>query len=135
VNAESVAVTVLSMGNPHAVQLVADVDQAPVATQGPLIEGHRRFPRRVNAGYLQVVDPAHIRVRVYERGAGETQACGTGACAAVVAGRVRGLLQEQVDVALRGGNLRIAWKGEGEPVWMTGPAASVFEGNIDLGRL
>ncbi len=135
VNNESVDVTVLSMGNPHAVQVVADVEQAPVSTQGPLIENHPRFPRRVNAGYMQVVDPAHIRVRVYERGTGETQACGTGACAAVVAGRVRGLLQEQVEVALRGGSLRIAWKGEGEPVWMTGPATRVFEGSIDLGRL
>ena len=130
-----VAVTVLSMGNSHAIQVVVDVEQAPVTTQGPLIEQHARFPRRVNAGYMQVVDAAHIRVRVYERGAGETQACGTGACAAVVAGRVRGLLQEQVDVALRGGTLRIAWKGEGEPVWMTGPAVSVFECSIDLGRL
>ena len=135
VNNASVDVTVLSMGNPHAVQVVADVEQAPVATQGPLIENHGRFPRRVNAGYMQVLDPAHIRVRVYERGAGETQACGTGACAAVVAGRLRGLLQEQVDVALRGGSLRIAWKGEGAPVWMTGPATRVFEGSIDLGRL
>ena len=135
VNAESVAVTVLSMGNPHAVQVVADVELAPVATQGALIEVHARFPRRVNAGYMQVVDAAHIRVRVHERGAGETLACGTGACAAVVTGRLRGLLQEQVEVALRGGNLRIAWKGEGEPVWMTGPATTVFEGRIDLGRL
>jgi diaminopimelate epimerase len=135
VNNESVDVTVLSMGNPHAVQVVADVERAPVTTQGPLIENHKRFPRRVNAGYMQVLDPAHIRVRVYERGAGETLACGTGACAAVVAGRVRGLLQEQVEVALHGGSLRIAWKGEGEPVWMTGPATRVFEGSIDLGRL
>ena len=135
VNTESVAVTVLSIGNPHAVQVVADVEQAPVTTQGPLIENHGRFPRRVNAGYMQVVDPTHIRVRVYERGAGETLACGTGACAAVVVGRVRGLLQEQVEVTLRGGRLRITWKGEGEPVWMTGPATRVFEGSIDLGRL
>ena len=135
VKGEPVDVSVLSMGNPHAVQVVADVDQSPVPTQGPVIEVHARFPRRVNAGYMQVVDATHIRVRVYERGAGETLACGTGACAAVVAGRLRGLLQEQVDVALRGGHLRIAWKGEGEPVWMTGPATRVFEGSIDLGRL
>ncbi len=134
-NAESVQVFVLSMGNPHAVQIVDNVDNAPVALQGPLIENHRRFPRRVNAGYMQVLDPGHIRLRVYERGVGETLACGTGACAAVVAGRLAHRLQETVDVALRGGHLRIAWKGEGQPVWMTGPASSVFEGNIDLGEL
>lgn len=135
VNAEPVTVSVLSMGNPHAVQVVADVDEAPVGTQGPMIEQHARFPRRVNAGYMQVLDPGRVKVRVYERGAGETRACGTGACAAVVTGRLRGLLHEQVEVALRGGALRIAWKGEGEPVWMTGPATTVFEGTIDLGRL
>jgi diaminopimelate epimerase len=128
-------VTVLSMGNPHAVQVVADIERAPVATQGPRIEHHARFPRRVNAGYLQVLDRTHARVRVWERGAGETLACGTGACAAVVTGRLRGLLDETVDVRVRGGTLRIAWRGEGEPVWMTGPAASVFEGEIDLERL
>ena len=134
-NAESVQVFVLSMGNPHAVQIVDNVDNAPVSIQGPLIEHHRRFPRRVNAGYMQILDPGHIRLRVYERGVGETLACGTGACAAVVAGRLAQRLQETVDVALRGGHLRIAWKGEGQPVWMTGPASSVFEGNIDLGEL
>ena len=127
--------SVLSMGNPHAVQMVADVDRAPVASQGPLIERHARFPERVNVGYLQVVDRAHARLRVYERGAGETLACGSGACAAVVAGRQRGLLDDKVDVALRGGSLRIAWRGEGEPVWMTGPATVVFEGSIDLDRV
>jgi diaminopimelate epimerase len=124
-------VRVLSMGNPHAVQLVDDVDHAPVVSQGPLIERHPRFPNRVNAGYLQVVDAAHIRVRVYERGAGETLACGTGACAAAVAGRQAGLLGERVEVELRGGFLDIRWRGEGEPVYMTGPAHSVFEGSID----
>ena len=134
-NVGSVQVYVLSMGNPHAVQIVDNVDNAPVSIQGPLIEHHRRFPRRVNAGYMQILDPGHIRLRVYERGAGETLACGTGACAAVVAGRLAQRLQETVDVALRGGHLRIAWKGEGQPVWMTGPASSVFEGNIDLGEL
>jgi diaminopimelate epimerase len=130
-----VPVTVVSMGNPHAVQVVADVDAAPVTTQGPLIEHHARFPRRVNAGYLQVLDRAHARVRVWERGAGETLACGTGACAAVVAGRLRGLLDERVEVRLRGGTLHISWRGEGEPVMMTGPAVSVFDGEIDLERL
>jgi diaminopimelate epimerase len=123
------------MGNPHAVQVVADVEAAPVRTQGPLLEHHPRFPNRVNAGYLQVLDRNRVALRVWERGAGETLSCGTGACAAVVAGRIRGLLQESVEVSLRGGTLRISWKGEGEPVWMTGPAASVFEGKVDLEQL
>jgi diaminopimelate epimerase len=123
------------MGNPHAVQVVPEVDNAPVNTQGPLIERHPRFPQRVNAGYMQVVDRAHIRLRVYERGAGETLACGSGACAAVVAGRQRGLLDDKVDVKLLGGTLRVSWAGEGQPVWMTGPAVTVFEGTIDLDRL
>jgi diaminopimelate epimerase len=121
-------VSVLSMGNPHAVQVVRDVDAAPVATEGPRIESHARFPNRVNAGYMQVVDRATIRLRVWERGAGETLACGTGACAAVVAGRRRGLLDARVQVATRGGGLSIRWDGDGQPVWMTGPAAIVFEG-------
>ena len=135
VNGRKVSVTVLSMGNPHAVQVVPEVDNAPVNTQGPLIERHPRFPQRVNAGYMQVVDRAHIRLRVYERGAGETLACGSGACAAVVAGRQRGLLDDKVDVKLLGGTLRVSWAGEGQPVWMTGPAMTVFEGTIDLDRL
>jgi diaminopimelate epimerase len=135
VDGVAVPVTVLSMGNPHAVQLVADVERAPVTTQGPKIERHPRFPKRVNAGYMQIVDRGHIHVRVWERGAGETLACGTGACAAVVAGRLRGLLDENVAVRLRGGTLQISWRGEGEPVWMTGPAVSVFEGEIDLEHL
>ena len=135
VDGQDLDVNVLSMGNPHAVMVVDDVDRAPVATQGPLIEGHARFPKRVNVGYMQVVDRAHIRLRVYERGAGETLACGSGACAAVVAGRQRGLLDDKVAVALRGGTMHIAWKGEGEPVWMTGPATTVYEGSIDLDRL
>ncbi len=136
VDGRNLEMSVLSMGNPHAVIVVADVERAPVATQGPLIESHARFPRRVNVGYMQVVDRAHIRLRVYERGgAGETLACGSGACAAVVAGRQRGLLDDKVTVALRGGELRIAWTGEGEPVWMTGPATAVFEGDIDLDLL
>ncbi len=135
VDGQTVAVTVLSMGNPHAVQLVTNVDRAPVTTQGPKIEHHPRFPRRVNAGYLQIVDRGRARLRVWERGAGETLACGTGACAAVVAGRLRGLLDEQVAVEVRGGTLRISWRGEGQPVMMTGPAVRVFEGEIDLERL
>jgi diaminopimelate epimerase len=135
VDGVAVPVTVVSMGNPHAVQVVQDVDRAPVTVQGPKIEHHPRFPKRVNAGYMQVIDRTHVRVRVWERGAGETLACGTGACAAVVAGRLRGLLDEQVAVEVRGGTLRISWRGEGEPVTMTGPAVSVFEGEIDLERL
>jgi diaminopimelate epimerase len=116
------------MGNPHAVQRVDDVERAPVATQGPRIERHPRFPERVNAGFMQVVDRATIRLRVYERGAGETLACGTGACAAVVAGRRLGLLDERVRVITRGGELSIAWTGDGAPVMMKGPAHTVFEG-------
>jgi diaminopimelate epimerase len=122
----------LSMGNPHAVQRVEDVDTAPVATEGPLIEAHERFPQRVNAGYMQVVGGHAIRLRVYERGAGETLACGTGACAATVAGVRAGLLASPVQVETRGGMLEIAWPGEGRSVLMTGPACSVFEGEIDL---
>lgn len=132
VDGATVMITALSMGNPHAVQVVADVDTAPVATQGPLIERHPRFPRRVNAGFMQVVDRTHIRLRVYERGAGETLACGTGACAAVVAGIRRGLLDERVRVATRGGELTIAWAGADNPVYLTGPAVTVFEGEIEL---
>ena len=125
-------VSVLSMGNPHAVQVVDDVDAAPVATEGPRIERHLRFPARVNAGYMSVVDRANIRLRVWERGAGETLACGTGACAAVVAGIRRGLVDERVSVATRGGTLTIAWPGDGAPVTMTGPAATVFEGTWEI---
>lgn len=127
-----VQVSALSMGNPHAVQVVDNVDTAPVATQGPLIEQHARFPRRVNAGFMQVLDPHHIKLRVYERGAGETLACGTGACAAAVAGIRLGKLASPVNVAMRGGALRIDWAGEGQPVMMTGPAVTVFEGEINL---
>jgi diaminopimelate epimerase len=127
-----VAVAVLSMGNPHAVQLVDDVDIAPVAQQGPRIEHHPRFPKRVNAGFMQVRDRTHIRLRVYERGAGETLACGTGACAAVVAGIRWGLLDARVDVDTRGGTLTIEWAGGDAHVFMTGPATTVFEGEIDI---
>lgn len=128
----TVAITAVSMGNPHAVQVVLDVDAAPVATQGPLIECHARFPARVNAGFLQVLDEHRVRLRVYERGAGETLACGTGACAAVVAGILRELVVSPVQVETRGGSLTIAWGGPGTPVLMTGPAVSVFEGEIEL---
>ena len=132
VGGHAVDVSALSMGNPHAVQFVDDVEEAPVAGEGVLIERHERFPRRVNAGYAQVVDRTHLRLRVFERGAGETLACGTGACAAVVAGIQRGLLDARVTVTTRGGDLSILWGGEGKPVMMTGPAVTVFEGELDL---
>jgi len=132
VDGERIVVSVLSMGNPHAVQVVADVDAAPVATQGPRIERHPRFPERVNAGYMQIVDRATIRLRVWERGAGETPACGTGACAAVVAGIRRGLLDPRVRVVTRGGELAIEWPGDGRAVMMTGPATTVFEGTWEI---
>ncbi|MDD2699861.1 MAG: diaminopimelate epimerase [Sideroxydans sp.] len=128
----AVQITAVSMGNPHAVQVVHDVDTAPVAQQGPLIEKHERFPKRVNAGFMQVLDRSHIKLRVYERGAGETLSCGTGACAAVVAGIRRGLLDDTVHVATRGGALTITWAGDANPVLMTGPAITVFEGEINL---
>jgi diaminopimelate epimerase len=129
---EDVAITAVSMGNPHAVQVVADVDSAPVAAQGPLIEVHPRFPQRVNAGFMQIVGRQSIRLRVFERGTGETLACGTGACAAVVAGIARGLLDSPVRVVMRGGELTIAWGGKGSSVLMTGPAVTVFTGEIEL---
>ena len=132
VGQDEVQISALSMGNPHAVQVVADTESAPVAQQGPLIERHAHFPQRVNAGFMQIIDPHHIKLRVYERGAGETLACGTGACAAAVAGIQRGLLATPVSVTMRGGTLRIDWAGEGEPVMMTGPAVTVFEGEITL---
>lgn len=129
---DEVLISVVSMGNPHAVQVVADVDTAPVAVHGPLIEKHPRFPQRVNAGFMQIVDRHSIRLRVFERGAGETLACGTGACAAAVAGIRRGLLDSPVRVATRGGELSIAWAGDGQPVSMSGPATTVFTGEIEL---
>jgi diaminopimelate epimerase len=131
-DARIVAVALVSMGNPHAVQEVPDVDAAPVRTEGPLIEHHPRFPKRVNAGFMQVVDRTHIRLRVWERGAGETLACGTGACAAVVAGIRLGRLDRRVDVQTRGGPLTIEWDGGTAPVLMTGPAVTVFEGELEL---
>ena len=132
VGERAVDITAVSMGNPHAVQVVEDVDLAPVERDGPLIETHPRFPRRVNAGFMQVLDRRQIRLRVYERGAGETLACGTGACAAVVAGIRRGLLDSPVRVTTRGGDLWIAWDGGASPVIMTGPAVTVFTGELDL---
>ena len=129
---ESLQISALSMGNPHAVQVVADIESAPVEKLGKLIEYHPRFPKRVNAGFMQVMDRQHIRLRVYERGSGETLSCGTGACAAAVAGIRRGLLDSPVNVATRGGALIIAWGGEGQPVLMTGPAIAVFEGEITI---
>ena len=127
-----IAITAVSMGNPHAVQVVADVEAASVAVHGPLIENHERFPERVNAGFMEVVDAHAVRLRVFERGSGETLACGSGACAAVVAGVLRGQLKSPVAVAMRGGELRIEWGGAGQPVLMTGPAVTVFEGEIEL---
>ncbi len=129
---ESLEISVVSMGNPHAVQVVASVDSAPVGEHGPLIERHERFPQRVNAGFMQVVDRHAIRLRVYERGSGETLACGTGACAAAVTGIRRGLLDSPVRVTTRGGDLVIVWAGPGKPVMMTGPAVTVFTGEIEL---
>jgi len=123
---------ILSIGNPHAVLVVPHVDSAPVARLGPAIEAHPRFPRHVNVGFMEVVTRNHIRLRVFERGAGETQACGSGACAAVISGRIQGLLDETVSVELRGGDLMVSWAGEGQPVLMTGPATFVFEGIIEL---
>jgi diaminopimelate epimerase len=129
---ETLDISALSMGNPHAVQVVEDIERAPVRKSGPLIEQHPRFPNRVNAGFMQVMDRHSLRLRVYERGAGETLSCGTGACAAVVAGIRRDLLDSPVNVATRGGMLTISWAGDGQPVLMTGPAITVFAGEINL---
>lgn len=127
-----VEVGIVSMGNPHAVVQVDNVDTAPVEEYGPLIESHEAFPNRVNAGFMQVLDRDHVRLRVYERGTGETLACGTGACAAMVVGRQQGLLNDMVEVSLPGGQLQIQWQGDDQPVMMTGPAVTVFEGEIQL---
>ena len=132
VNGHTVLVSAVSMGNPHAVQVVADSEAAPVLQDGPAIEHHPRFARRVNAGFMQVLERHAIRLRVFERGAGETLACGTGACAAVVAGIRRGLLDSPVRVETRGGELSIAWAGGDAPVLLTGPAVSVFDGEIEI---
>lgn len=132
VGGKKVHLSALSMGNPHAVLRVADITQAPVHTLGPLVESHERFPNRVNVGFMEIVTRTHIRLRVYERGVGETLACGTGACAAVASGRQEDLLDDNVLVDLPGGSLKVCWGGKGEPVWMTGPATRVFEGQIDI---
>jgi diaminopimelate epimerase len=131
-NQDSVDVAVLSMGNPHAVVRVDDVDKAPVAFWGPLIENHTAFPNRVNAGFLQVLSRTEVKLRVHERGAGETLACGTGACAAVVAGIRQGWLDPEVQVHTRGGLLTIAWQGETSSVMMSGPATTVFNGEMEI---
>jgi diaminopimelate epimerase len=131
-DARTLAIHPVSMGNPHAVLLVDSVDTAPVAELGPLIESHPRFPRRVNVGFMQIVDRGHIRLRVYERGAGETLACGTGACAAVAAGRMLGRLGPDVLLGVRGGELHVNWNGPGEHIWLTGPAEVSFEGHVEV---
>ncbi|MGP8034841.1 MAG: diaminopimelate epimerase [Steroidobacteraceae bacterium] len=122
----------VSLGNPHAVLTVGSVEAAPVATLGPEIERHARFPRRVNAGFLQIVDRTHLRLRVYERGAGETLSCGTGACAAMAIARRRGLIDSEVRVGVRGGELRVNWAGQGEHIWLSGPAEVSFEGQVEV---
>jgi diaminopimelate epimerase len=132
VDGRKLSLSVLSMGNPHAVLMVPDTDQAEVANLGPKIESHPRFPRRTNVGFMQLVGPSEIRLRVYERGTGETLACGSGACAAVVAGRRLGLLEEEVLVHLPGGDLVVKWNSEGQSVLIEGPAETVYEGSIDL---
>ena len=132
VNNISLEIAAISMGNPHAVLLVDAVDRAPVAELGPAIERHPRFPERVNVGFMEIVDADTIRLRVYERGAGETLACGSGACAAVVAGRLQERLSAHVKVLLNGGELVVSWPGEGQPVLMTGPATTVYQGRIEL---
>ena len=132
VDGTTLEISAVSLGNPHAVTLVDDVATAPVATLGPLVERHTRFPQRVNAGFMQVVSSDEINLRVFERGVGETLACGTGACAAVVAGNLRQLIGNNVKVNLPGGSLRISWAGPGEPVMMTGPATTVFHGQVKI---
>lgn len=129
---KSIPISVVSMGNPHAVQVVDDLDRAPVTEEGPLIENHERFPEHVNAGFMEILNRQAIKLRVYERGAGETLACGTGACAAVVSGIRRKLLDSPVKVQARGGELKISWDGDGHPVIMSGPAIIVFNGEINL---
>jgi diaminopimelate epimerase len=132
INNIQVEISTVSMGNPHAVQIVENIENAPLQTQGPLIENHTQFPQRVNAGFMQIINPHQIKLRVFERGAGETLACGTGACAATVAGIRLGKLKSPVKVVMRGGELNIIWDGENSSVMMTGPAVSVFEGNIEI---
>ncbi len=130
--AQTVLAGAVSMGNPHCVIRVDDINSAPVESVGPLLERHERFPKGVNVGFMQVLNANHIKLRVFERGAGETQACGTGACAAAVIGQFQGLLGDRVRVDLPGGTLQIRWGGEGKPVYMTGPAVHVYDGQVDL---
>ncbi len=132
VDGKTIQISTVSMGNPHAVLRVDDIDRAPVERLGPLLENHPRFPQRVNVGFMEIFSREHIRLRVFERGSGETLACGTGACAAAVSGRLQGLLDERVCVSLPGGDLVIEWGGHSEPVWMDGPATHVYEGKIEL---
>lgn len=132
VDGQTITIGVASMGNPHAVMLVEDIHTAPVTTLGPVLQSHPDFPKRVNAGFLQIVDDRHVRLRVYERGAGETLACGTGACAAVAVGHQWGLLADSVTVELTGGQLQIDWPGPGSSILMTGPATQVYEGEIEI---
>lgn len=132
INDKQIEICIVSMGNPHAVQIVPDIEHAPVAGEGPLIATHPYFPNGVNAGFMQIVDRSHIKLRVFERGAGETLACGTGACAATVCGILLRKLDNDVLVTTSGGTLRIRWQGAGQPVWMTGPAETVFTGEIKL---
>jgi diaminopimelate epimerase len=131
-NGDEITIGAVSMGNPHAIITVDDVEHAPVTEIGPAMEQHPRFPQRVNVGFMQLIDRSNIRLRVFERGTGETLACGSGACAAVVSGIVQGVLDQQVQVRLPGGNLMIKWQGKGHPVLMSGPAATVFQGRIEL---
>ena len=132
VGEKELQISAVSMGNPHAVMQVPSVSSAPVDTLGPPVENHSRFPNRTNVGFMEVVSPTHIKLRVFERGVGETQACGTGACAAVAVGRRLGLLQEEVQVDAPGGRMIVRWPGPGESLWLTGPAVAVFEGTVDI---
>jgi diaminopimelate epimerase len=132
VDGADIEIGAVSIGNPHAVLRVPDVDTAQVDLIGPSIEGHPRFPKHTNVGFMQIVDRSHIRLRVFERGAGETLACGTGACGAVAVGRRHGLLDADVQVELRGGTAMVSWPGPGQCVWLTGPAVTVFTGTIDI---
>jgi diaminopimelate epimerase len=132
VNGREVDIGAVSIGNPHAVLVVPDVDTAAVERLGPAIEAHARFPKRTNVGFMQIVDRGHIRLRVHERGVGETRACGTGACGAVAVGRRHGLLDAEVEVALKGGKVWVSWPGENEHLWLTGPVATVFSGTVEV---
>jgi diaminopimelate epimerase len=132
VDGRTLEIGAVSLGNPHAVLVVPSVEAAPVGTLGAAIERHARFPRRVNAGFLEIVDRTHLKLRVYERGAGETLACGTGACAAAAVARRRGLIEPEVRVQVRGGELRVNWAGPGEHIWLSGPAEVSFEGHVEL---